>query len=427
MLKKIIPYTLLLYILSLLTSMAGMEIFGWLTFFLTSALLITERNQAETKHILRFFTLIDIAALVFLAVVMLAPLINTPPPFNYWEIVGRSRWVLLFLGLRYALLLTRVRHFEKITCWIFIVACGVSLYALFQHFTGIDLLHDTNIRIEFTGQTDPLPAYRSIGMFNSSMTFANSFGVFLALPFAFFILASNKASKKDRKMKYLAGMTALLVGLAIFSTFTRSGWLGGGFGILACAFIFKRRVFATTVLVIAIIVGLGVVFNPAIKTRFLTLFNPNYGSNSERVTMWKANYAIFKDYPLLGIGYWENERVVGEYYNKLGITNGFGGHAHNNFFQFLSGTGLIGTLAFFVFCIALFIFSWRLWNHLKFEESWQRSFVLGSLGAQVALQFSGIGECTFKDAEINHQLMLIFALTLAIYYWRIYRSPHAKF
>ena len=422
MLKKIIPYTLVLYAVSLLTSMAGMEVFGWLTFLLTCVLLYSERQNPETSKVLHFFTPADAAALVFLAVVLLAPLVNTPEPYNYWDIIGRGRWVLLFIGLRYALLLTKVEPTEKIIRVVFYFACGVSVYALFQHFTGIDLLHETNIRIEFTGQTKPFPAHRSIGMFNSSMTFANSFAVFLSLPFAFFILAK----KSDKKMRRLASLTATLAGLAVFSTFTRSGWLGGVFGILACAFIYNRKVFLGTVLAISFVVGLGVTFNPAIQTRFLTLFNPSYGSNSERVTMWKANYAIFKDYPLLGIGYWENERVVTDYYKKLGITDGFGGHAHNNFFQFLSGTGLVGTLAFYLFCISLFIYSWRLWQLLRLEESWQRPFVLGSMGAQVALHFGGIGECTFKDAEINHQLMLIFAMTLAIYYWRIYRPSYDR-
>ncbi len=135
----------------------------------------------------------------------------------------------------------------------------------------------------------------------------------------------------------------------------------------------------------------------------------NY-SNYSRFDLWHANWEMFLDHPILGVGYGQNEAVIGDYYAKLGYPDDtFKGHAHNNYMQFLSGTGLPG-LSLYLFVIGFYLyFAHKTLKRAKQKESWGYAFVLGTLGAQLVLHLGGMTETTFKNAQINHLFMLALA------------------
>src|SRR5690242_4745967 len=97
-LKRILPLSLALYTVAILSSMAGMEIFGWLSATLVLVLLMGGR--------IRWPEMLpgDWALVGLLGVVTLGALLNTPEPKSTIDIIGSFRFVPLFLLLRVGIL-----------------------------------------------------------------------------------------------------------------------------------------------------------------------------------------------------------------------------------------------------------------------------------------------------------------------------------
>jgi O-antigen ligase len=139
-----------------------------------------------------------------------------------------------------------------------------------------------------------------------------------------------------------------------------------------------------------------------------------YTSNSDRLFLWKMNLEMFKEYPILGIGYGENESRAGEWAARMGNPEAFTGHAHNNYLQWLAGTGALGFAAY-MFFIGFFLYlTVRLWKRLPKELYWARAMTLAALGAQIHLHIGGFTECNFKAGATNHNLMLVLGLVASM-------------
>jgi O-antigen ligase len=111
-----------------------------------------------------------------------------------------------------------------------------------------------------------------------------------------------------------------------------------------------------------------------IKNRFTALLNPDnyevsdnyWNSIGSRVTALKCTFEIFERSPLIGTG-------IGDLQNDLDVCNDAsdfqtlkGMNPHNQFFQFLVGTGLTGML-YFIFLLAyLFVRTLKQKNSLYF-------------------------------------------------------------
>jgi O-antigen ligase len=188
--------------------------------------------------------------------------------------------------------------------------------------------------------------------------------------------------------------------------------LGLAFFVMA-AFAGGRRFFATLA-VLAVIAGSVWAWVPGIGARASTIVDASFPSNAQRASLWRANWQIFIENPVVGVGYGMNEIYVGKYLDKLGLKGVEGGHAHNNYLQFISGTGFLGLAFYLLFSAYFFWISARAWLALSPDRRWERGAILAAIGAQVALHAGGLTECNFKDAEVNHQFLMILAMVAAI-------------
>lgn len=405
-----LPFILLAYVFSLEASMAGMEFFGWLGFLLSLVFLILSYEKKFFDYA-RPFTFAEWCLLGFFVAVVCGALMNTPEPTDRLFTIGRTRGVILLFGLKFLILLTFSRRTEKVFYVLFGVATLAALNAFYQYFSGVDLLRSSNELIERMADNPPI-VYRTIGFFNSSMTFANSIGALIAIPFAFALInPQNKLSSR-----IIFSLVTFILAAALVTTFTRGAWIGALAALLVIACLKGWRAFVLMVAAITLTAYVTPKIHPYMEYRVRTTFDTHTKSASERIKLWKANFTIFKDYPLLGIGYGENERVIRQYYEKFNVASGFDGHAHSNFFQFLAGTGALGTFFFYGFAILLLIMNFKLWFKVRHNRDWITAFVLGALGTQIAMHVGGITECNFKDMEINHLFIFVFSMLLAVNY-----------
>ena len=76
----------------------------------------------------------------------------------------------------------------------------------------------------------------------------------------------------------------------------------------------------------------------------------------------------------------------------------------------LSTTGIIGFSCYMFFILAFLLMTHRLWTEVPRSHYWHRVFVLGALGAQVAVHAGGLTQWNFGDPEVNHLFVFILAV-----------------
>jgi O-antigen ligase len=147
-----------------------------------------------------------------------------------------------------------------------------------------------------------------------------------------------------------------------------------------------------------------------------SLLNPLESSNYLHVLVWKANWLIFLDHPLLGVGLGLNTPLMPQYYAQLGYpTETFKSHAHNDLLQMLAGVGLFGALCYIIFCAWFLRAAYLTWRRLPSNATWYRSLALGSFLAQIYFHIGALTQCNFTNGINNHLLIFLWALTAALY------------
>jgi len=410
--KKLIYCTLSLYMVATMTSIAGMEIFGWLTFLL-NLLYIIRLPRAEVIRPSGLSKFVPWkTGLALIAIIAIGLWVNGTSTADYRYDMGSLRWIFLFWNLSFAFALwpPTLRWYR-----LFLMVIGtVALYAYFQTGTGIDLLRPGSHRavqsldFKMNGML-----WRSAGLFASPLQYAYIAGQHVCLPLALALLLAPHREKHPRLFWSSVAVYAL-VSVSVITTFTRGAWVAMAISQLTIAALVSTRMAAGIAGAGAVALTVMFVTIETFRVRLLTLFNPAYTSNDERVFLWRANFEMFKDYPIFGIGYLENETRAGEYVARLGKPKAFTGHAHNNYIQMLSGTGITGFVAYLFLIGFMLWLTVRLWRRLPTDLLWPRALCLAALGAQIHIHIGGFTECNFKAVATNHNLMVFWALVVAM-------------
>lgn len=416
MLKKALGVSFFLYLVALLTSMAGMEMFGWLTFVLAMAVSVQERlkggpeRQPETRP--AFFALgADWFVLALVVIVVLGYLFNSAPDTDFVFMIGSMRWAVMMYGIAYAFRWTGLK--EKLFVPLMIVASLVSLHGIFEFFTGWDLIRQRHTFLE------NVTYGRASGFFSMPTTFAHAVAMTLCFPLAAVLLKWVKKTQIRWKQAVVVGGGILLL-LALAMSLTRGVWISVFAGIAVMTLMVNWRCFVGALLMTGVVGTALYVSQPAFRVRIGSMADLHYASNKDRVELWRTNMLMFKEYPLLGIGLNDNERRTEEYNIKYGFPDAKVGNAHNTYLQFLSSTGALGLAAYLSFIGFYLWLTVRLWRVVPPEHLWHRVLVLGALGAQVTLHVGGLTDCNFKDMEVQHQFVSILAMLsyLRFYYFK---------
>jgi O-antigen ligase len=408
MLKLIIgtpvPYFMILYSVALLTSMSGMELCSWTVASLTLFYIILDLPSKQREF--RFFGLgTDLSLLGFLIVVVVGLYINAPQA-NFVTELGSLRWMLLLYLLSYSFAL--FPGLNKLFYIIIGLSAIVAAYAIFQHFTGIDLRYEWGLRAQsavtpapFTGSN----VYQSVGLMSHHLTYGYLFSMIFCFPLAALMLNRRRSSL----LRIFLLLTVTVIGLSLLWTYGRGVWIATLCAILFMAAYVSRKALFGILVIGAIAFGILYSSNTGFRERLDSIWATHYTSNTDRQDLWRANWEMLADHPWIGIGWNQNEGRVQEYYTRLGITNSFSGHAHNNYMQILATTGVLGFLFYNLFIIGFLLMTHRLWSDVPKSHYWHKVFVLGALGSQISLQAGGLTQWNFGDAEVNHFFIFVLA------------------
>jgi len=404
--KRALEISLLLYVVALHCSMAGMEILGWLVLVLAVVWRVKSgRGFLFPKEVVLPFG--------FFAVAVTISLLINPALKSFWMQFGFLRFGVVWLGVFWALESLWDAKFEKrlMTVWIACVAV-VGVYAVFQCLTGIDL-----IRPGSGALTPPKGGdlYKTPGFFSISLTFAYSFGLSLwwgALP-----ALRERLSAGRRTSSWWWTALVIAVGmLGFFTSMSKGAWLAMFVTLFLYLALERRRLILPFMALALVVVVPLAMFTESFGSRLrkIVLMQMD-ASSTTRVDLWRGYWNMFEDHPVMGVGIFQGDKLLPEYYLKLGISaDTLASHAHNNFLQILAGAGLLGALGFCWLIGVFFVKAWRL-----------RRFSIWGWSTFMALLFvflGGLTECNFIDAEVNHMIVFTWALIMVLGL-RLSKSP----
>ncbi|HRK09239.1 MAG TPA: O-antigen ligase family protein [Pseudobdellovibrionaceae bacterium] len=405
--------TFSLYLVATWTSMAGMEIFGWLSFLLASlGVALTPELRNRLKDILQIYPWKMLSALVILT--GLGLLINGTDQANAIYAFGSQRWVILLLS--HTLLWTLFPPSQKWLMFSVGTQGVIAIYAITQAFTGIDLLRGDNRAVQGVDGNWGIDVWRSAGFFGSPHQWAFAGGMFLALATAIFL--HTQRARLSRHHRFLTGGAWIFLLLSQVTTFGRGAWIATLLTqTLMWSLMFPKRAKLFVASILGGAVTLILALEP-LRERAFRLLSFSQANNSDRLILWRANWEMFKENPVWGLGYLQNEVQAREWVTRIGHPDAFTGHAHNNYIQMLSGMGAPGFVLYLALIAYFYLMAWKLWREIPATHAGARALALASLGAQTQLHIGGFIECNFKTGVTNHNLMVIWSLTLALAIWQ---------
>lgn len=326
---------------------------------------------------------------------------------NVWLAgLGDLKWMILLYTLVwfFDLYELQANHIK----FLAIVGILVSLYAVSITVLGFDILRPQRTDLLWISTKGGV---RTPGFLGNAMTFAQSTGVWFMALVGFALAAMRVEEFKYKKLVWIA---AGLLGLAVFCSFTRGVWLSVGVSLLLVVGLVRWKWAVGLFLAGVLSLGLMVGVSETLRERLSESFVSKSGLNSEREVLWKVNWQMFLDHPILGVGYGENSAHLPEYYEKMGVPEDFfKSHAHNQILEQLAGTGILGLLAYLLFFGGLFWQTLKAWRFLPEDFWFERAIALAALGAVSHMFLGGLFEANFEDSETLHSFLIVVAVFLA--------------
>lgn len=310
----------------------------------------------------------------------------------------KEEWLLLL----FFLIVNNIKEEDKIGKLVTIliaVSSLVGLYAIWQHYSGMDLYRHRML--------DPRgEVFISIGLFDHHLTFGGYYMMVFLL--ALVIVLSHKRKGILRMMDFAA---PVIIGLSLVFSYARSAWLGVIMGIFTFGFL-KGKKFAL-LLSLSMIILLLVVFaiEPTSWDRIkeISLSRDKDKAETTRIRLWQTSINMIKDKPIWGIGLgnftqlFEQYKVEG-YYDTIC-------HPHNDFLNVTVNSGFLGLFAYLGIWI-VFLYT-TIKAMVKRKEAGSNNWMqIAGLIAIIAFLFAGLLQCYYTDAEVNMLVMFLLGLTV---------------
>jgi O-antigen ligase len=332
------------------------------------------------------------AVAAYIVISLISALLCEINPKSVSEVSHLLLYAFLFAGIY----MGRRGMFTKWHLYLFLVAVAFgAVNGIVQYFNEVGILGRQAHHDRF-----PL---RITGTFSNSLTYSGFYGMSL-----FFILPFMQAGRRGFRI-LVAGVLLLLLA-ALVLAYARGALLAAV--LTAFLFVFRRRKYVVHLIVILAVVAAAVwLLMPDFVSRFETAFREHLTVTAEqsRMVIWMAAWDFFLEKPVFGIGPGAF-RTAFELWKPSPEYEAVS-HAHNQYFEALSTTGMIGFLSFM--SILAVIFRKLLGSIKRSGEDNAHPMVRGAFYGLVFLCLSSFFENHFSDEEIFNLFSLLIGLGLA--------------
>lgn len=300
-----------------------------------------------------------------------------------------------------------------------ISASVIGVYAIIQHFTGLDLFRSEVLQNQYSPYNG---RWHAVGIFSHHLTFG---GVFLLIcsistPLIFCV-------KLPARYRIPLSILSITSFLGVVFSLGRSNWLGIILSMsIIAVFLTGRKILFFFTLSVAILLS-GLFFSDnAPKTGFFKktslgqrISSISMSSNKDRLMMWKASVNIIVDNPIFGLGP-NMGKVMVPYYKKVAETEKHrfqhnpGVGVHNIYLQTWIDFGLVGLAGYLLIWFSLIVTIIKRLISEKIADSVSNSLLLGLLGGFSGSMLAGLFENNFRDGEVQAIILTFMGLALIL-------------
>ncbi|MCX6829612.1 MAG: O-antigen ligase family protein [candidate division Zixibacteria bacterium] len=384
-------YSLIGYFFSCPFSHALAQLFLGLAILFTVVSFFGEHRGLGRFHIGPFFLFI----LLFVGWSVLSAIVGPTPIKSL--LVLKEEWLFFMIPIAAYLAIDEKRIKILMTALALSVII-ISLYAVFQHFTGHDLYHG--------GMLVPAPSsdgYRVSGLFSNRMTYGNFFAVAAML----FLGIAPSAEKWSRKALFYAAF--FLAALTTVFTYSRGSIIVLAIGVVLLIVVSSRKHLKTIILLLAAFTVVILVVSPDILSRYSssapTEWEGKYAGS--RLSIWRTAGRMIEKYPIFGVGQGNFEDQYQTFRDRE--SDRTYGHAHNDFLNIAAYAGIPAALFYLGFWGLILARMVAAMRKLK-ENCFIRGVMTGIFLGSAAFLMSSTYEATFADEEIRLFLMALWGV-----------------
>jgi O-antigen ligase len=309
-----------------------------------------------------------------------------------------EEWLLLV----FFLMVNNVQGEEKVKKLFGIlvsVSTLVALYAIWQHYTGLDLYRGRTL--EPRGSV-----FLSLGLFDHHLTFGGYYMLVFLLSWIFLL-----GGRRWGWARVIDFVSPIIIGLALVFSYARSAWLGAVSGVLTLGLL-RGRKFAVLLLVGLVLLCLLVyVIEPTSWDRIKEISISKDKPESTRIRLWLTSINMIKDKPIWGIGLGNFNRLFDRY--KVEGFYDTTCHPHNDFLNVAVNSGILGLLAYLWIWVAFFRSTLRSVRRGE-KRTFVRAAQIAGMAAITGFLVASLFQCYYTDAEVNMLLMFILGSTMIL-------------
>lgn len=361
------------------------------TVFLVSALYLAYKEK-RLKEVFKSIGVEIPIVLYFFAV--LVSLLNSPTGFeiNKLLLLFKFKWV-VFLYVTHNFFRIYSLNYARCLNSVLLSSLIPSLYGILTFVLGREFIHTDRVDIN----------KRIVGLVNSPTYHAH--GTTLLFVFTGFLAFSYYARKRTFNFALLLPLTLLFVN--VYLTYTRGALLALGTSLVVGLWQISRK--GAVLFTISGIIMLSVV--STIDQNLYQRITDSKPQNldQDRVGLFKNHLYLFKENIVTGFGY--DQYKDNEFVIKMAETFRVApylrdSHAHNQYLQVMSGTGLFGLIAFMGILLA---FGRKIYLVSKNSLS-DKNFYAVPVGICILLLF--ITDQTFEYAKLRYLIVALITICI---------------
>jgi len=253
------------------------------------------------------------------------------------------------------------------------------------------------------------------GFQSGPMAFAGQMQIFALLALGFLLTGGYRSMPRPFQQKWFFLLICGANVSGIIFASERSAWLGFLVSVCCLTLILSSRKAMLQSFVVSFVSVLAAwLFIPVVKKRMLPLLDWQHEVSSKaRFRMWDVAFDLFKEKPIFGVGATRFPKIA----MKDAIVPGrseFLDHAHSNYFQVLSTTGVVGMAAYLYLCLTMLVNGWRHFKAKPVQAFYfnyvDRAVGLSVLAMVISLMISGIFEYNFGTGPVRLPMFFVLAL-----------------
>ena len=391
-----------------LTSLAMMEVLGFLLFVTSAALFSLEWFAAPRAAIGRLRT--DAAGPIFGYTIfsLLSIGLMLEQTDHQLDALRELKWVLYFFALMYFFHRYFTEVWERYIPALSAAVMLMGVFTLCQFLYGWEWPRSESVLAPWSTY------FRVTGFFNQPQSIAGNLGMAVFFLLGICLTGFSARPQSAKGVSPILVASVVLGSLGVLLTLTRAAWVGLAVTLIAALARVKKKWGVIALLGMALLVASSLHSGSIFGDRLSSDVVVNTKSIEVRLELWAANWQMFLSQPYLGVGPGQNLFQLGEVYAQADVEHGVIDRAHNNVLEHLAALGVF-VAGFYLIVSGYFLWAAYCLSSRLNTGTFVRAIGAGSLLAQIYFHILGLVDSNFFDQEVKNSIVWFWALTAAVF------------